>query len=109
MADIYSGNAQTDGTDYRGWIVGSFVPEGLRHSEAVEIKWGVHKAGEVRYDWATDECRTTLCLLISGKLEMHFRDRDELLEKAGDYLMWGEGIDHRWQSIEDSIVLTVRW
>lgn len=109
MTDIYSGNAQIDGMDYRGWIVGSFVPEGLRHCKTVEIKWGMHKAGEGRADWATDERRTTICILISGKLKMHFRERNVLLETAGDYLMWGEGIDHRWQSIDDSIVLTIRW
>jgi hypothetical protein len=31
------------------------------------------------------------------------------LEKEGDYVVWGPGIDHCWQAEKDSIVITVRW
>jgi hypothetical protein len=109
MSEIYKGNAGTDGSGTRGWIVGSFIPEGVRHSEDVEIKWGIHKAGEGRDSWATGEQRTTICLLISGNFAMQFRDREVALETVGDYVMWGEGTDHKWQALEDSVVMTIRW
>jgi len=109
MSEIYTGNAEVDGSGARGWIIGSFIPKGLRHSEAVEIKWGLHKAGEARDEWVTGEQRTTICVLISGTFTIQFRDREVTLGKAGDYVMWGEGIDHKWLTQGDSVVMTVRW
>jgi hypothetical protein len=36
---VYTGNAQVDGKDRRGWILGHFMPSSdIRHSEDVEIK-----------------------------------------------------------------------
>jgi quercetin dioxygenase-like cupin family protein len=32
-----------------------------------------------------------------------------LLEREGDYVMWGAGVDHTWRAEEDSIVITIRW
>ena len=31
------------------------------------------------------------------------------LERAGDYAVWGPGIDHTWQAEADAVVITVRW
>lgn len=109
MSEIYSGNAEIDGSKTRGWIVGSFIPEGVRHSNNIEIKWGIHKAGEARDDWVTGEQRTTVCVLVSGKFALQFRDREVTLATAGDYVMWNEGIDHKWQALDDAVVMTVRW
>ena len=49
------GNANTDGERTRGWLLGHFIGEGddPRASRAVEVKWGVHPAGEGREGWAT--------------------------------------------------------
>ena len=109
MTEIYAGNAQADGTDTRGWVIGSFIPEGIRHSEDVEVKWGVHKAGEARTEWVTGERRTTVCVLISGSFVLQFRDKEVSLDNQGDYAMWGEGTDHKWQAQADSVVMTIRW
>jgi quercetin dioxygenase-like cupin family protein len=35
--------------------------------------------------------------------------RSVLLEKQGDYVVWGKGVDHSWYAEEESVVLTVRW
>jgi quercetin dioxygenase-like cupin family protein len=32
-----------------------------------------------------------------------------LLERQGDYVVWGPGVDHSWRAEEESVVLTVRW
>ncbi len=109
MPEILSGNAQKDGIDSRGWIVGSFMPEGLSNTEDVEIKWGVHPQGQERKEWVTDEKRTTISILVSGNFDVQFVDKTVTLAKPGDYVMWGEGIDHRWRAEEDSVVMTVRW
>jgi mannose-6-phosphate isomerase-like protein (cupin superfamily) len=109
MADIYINNAKDDGGETRGWIVGSFIPLGLRHSDIVEVKYGVHAKGEVRTEWVTGEARTTLFILQSGRFTMRFRDKDAVLEKPGDYVMWGPGVDHRWEALEDRTGITVRW
>ena len=46
---VYTGNAQIDGKDRRGWILGHFMPPGdARHSTDVEIKWAIHQRGERR-------------------------------------------------------------
>lgn len=107
---IQTGNAATD-TAARGWFVGHFISEelGLQHSRDVEIKWGNHKAGEERKEWVTGETRTAVCICVSGKHDLIFRDRNVELSKQGDFVMWGKGTDHRFRTLEDGIVITVRW
>ncbi len=31
------------------------------------------------------------------------------LARQGDYAVWGPGIDHSWEALADSVVITVRW
>ena len=106
---ITTGNAITDAK--KGWFVGSFFePElGLRKSDDVEVKWGIHKAGEERPEWVTAEVRTSLIILVSGKWKQIFRDRTIELSKPGDFIMWDEGVDHKWIALEDTTIITVRW
>lgn len=108
---IHFGNAATDGSEHRGWLVGHFIgdPQAVRHSGDVEIKWGLHPAGQRRDGWVTGETATTLCMLIAGRFRVRLSDGDYLLARQGDYVMWGPGVDHLWEAEEDSTVLTVRW
>lgn len=108
---ITSGNAFDDGSPYRGWIVGDFIEpiDSVRNSSQVEIKWGVHQAGEERADWTTGETRTSIMFLISGRFLQRLPDREVELAEPGDYVMWGPGVVHAWKAIEDSVMLTVRW
>lgn len=110
-SSIQSGNANLDSTETRGWLVGHFIDPslGLRHAEDVEIKWSIHKAGDERQDWVVGETRTAINVLITGRIEMEFRDRTIVLAQPGDYVMWGEGADHKWRATEESVALTVRW
>ncbi|RFU43535.1 signal peptidase I [Actinomadura logoneensis] len=106
---IYVGRAPVDAAGDRGWLLGHFKPEGdIRHSDAVEIKWGVHPAGERRAQWATGDERTALLVLIGGRFRMEFPGRDVVLAEQGDYVVWDK-VDHSWEAEEDSTVLTVRW
>ncbi|GAA2918135.1 hypothetical protein GCM10011428_37800 [Streptomyces violaceus] len=49
--------------------------------------------------------------LVSGKsrLDLGGGVGSVTLEKQGDYMVWGPGIDHSWQAEDDSVVVTVRW
>ncbi|GAB2864092.1 hypothetical protein GCM10022221_75210 [Actinocorallia aurea] len=107
---VYVGNAGVDAPAERGWLMGHFMPEGdARHSTDVEIKWGVHEPGDERAEWVRGESRTALLVLISGRFRVEVPGRSVLLEKQGDYIVWGKGVDHSWVAEEASVVLTVRW
>ncbi len=108
--NVYVGNADVDGAADRGWLLGHFRPPGdVRHSTDVEIKWGVHPRGDRRARWVEGEKRTALLLLVSGRFRVELPGRDVVLSRRGDYVIWGQGVDHSWYAEEESIVLTVRW
>jgi len=107
---VYVGSAGKDAVLDRGWLLGHFrEPDDPRHSDAVEVKWGVHPRGERRAQWVEGEVRTALLVLISGRFRMEFPGRDVLLREQGDYVVWSRGVDHSWVAEEESVVLTVRW
>ncbi|MFC0866332.1 signal peptidase I [Sphaerimonospora cavernae] len=107
---VYVGKAGIDAAGDRGWLLGHFKSaDGPRHSEDVEIKWGVHPRGDERAEWVTGEKRTALLVLISGRFRVELPGRSVLLAEQGDYVVWGPGVDHSWYAEEESVVLTVRW
>jgi hypothetical protein len=110
-ATWYSGNAADDGSNNRGWLLGHFMDpaEGVRSTRDVEVKWGVHPAGEQRAGWTTEDRRTTLVLLVRGRFRLDLSEGTVTLERQGDYALWGPGIDHSWQAEDDSVVITIRW
>ncbi|MCG5212604.1 signal peptidase I [Streptosporangium sp. KLBMP 9127] len=113
MADNwYTGNATDDADQHRGWLLGHFInPEhsAVRSTDALEVKWGIHPAGQARPEWTADDQRTTLLLLVQGRFRLDLTIGSTTLERQGDYVVWGPGIDHCWQAEEDSTVITVRW
>ena len=113
MADNwYQGNATDDNDQHRGWLLGHFVTDQdspIRKTNALEVKWGIHKAGEQRAEWTAGEDRTTLFMLITGSWRLDLTVGTFTLDRPGDYIVWGPGIDHSWQAQTDSTVLTIRW
>ena len=114
MADNWhAGNAGDEASKHRGWIMGHFIDPAagaVRSTEALEVKWGIHPAGQQRpAGWTTGEERSTLVLMVSGKFRIDLSVGSVTLERQGDYVTWGPGIDHCWQAEEDSVVVTVRW
>jgi quercetin dioxygenase-like cupin family protein len=108
----YAGNAADDAPAHRGWILGHFIDPGsapVRVTQALEIKWGTHSAGEQRAAWTSGEDRSTLVILVSGRFRVDLAVGSTTLERQGDYITWGPGIDHSWQAEERSVVITVRW
>ncbi|MGH3261762.1 MAG: signal peptidase I [Trebonia sp.] len=107
----HRGNAEEDGRETRGWILGHFIDPsaGVRSSKDVEIKWFNHPAGDKRHEWTSDDQRTTLVLLVEGNFRIDPTEASVTLERQGDYVTWGPGIDHSWEALTESIVVTVRW
>jgi hypothetical protein len=106
---LYVGSADLDAPANRGWLLGHFMPaDDLRHSTDVEIKWGVHPAGDRRAQWVTEETRTALILLVRGRFRLDFPDRSVLLDQPGSYAVF-EGIGHSWYAEEESVIVGIRW
>ncbi len=108
------GNAEDDGVGpISGWFVGHFVGGefGLRRSDQVAVKWGVHRTGEEKTSGKTNLAQTTLTLLIHGRFAIRFSQlRVEVtLERPGDYVIFCPDLDHSWVSLSSSVVVTVRW
>jgi quercetin dioxygenase-like cupin family protein len=59
--------------------------------------------------WQTDEQRTTVLLPVKGRFRLDLSAGTFVLEREGDYAVWGPGMDHSWHAEEDSVVITVRW
>ena len=129
LSDITTGNAKEDGRSFRFWFVGQvekwcaengipFDKEnfGLRNTDDIEIKWGIYKKGDKRDVWASSSGRTAMSMLVRVDFIFNFRKimdhnqcREVRLKDEGDYVIWLEDMEHNWQMIEDSEILTLRW
>jgi hypothetical protein len=107
----YHGNAAEDGHDHRGWLLGAFIDpaEGVRSSKDVEVKWGIHPIGDKRVQWTADDQRTTMVILVEGIFRVDLTEGSITMAKQGDYIVWGPSIDHSWEALAPSVVITVRW
>jgi hypothetical protein len=135
--DFQAGNLAALSVDklrYRDWSIGDFVkwaegngehlsiPDaitkyGLRYSNAIEVKWSHHPAGQSRPGgWAGPGTGFTLGLLVSGAFVVQFRKpdttdvKDVNLTEKGDYVAWRSAMfDHTWNALKESDFLTIRW
>ncbi len=111
IAGVTTGNAHLEAVKRRGWFIGEFITpaDDPRSTNALEVKWGIHAAGDRRYEWAGPSATFTLSILISGRFWVQFLDGDIRLDSQGDYVLWRPEVAHSWWAEEDSVVLTVRW
>ena len=106
---IYVGYAAADAAADRGWLLGHFRPAGdPRHSDDVEIKWGMHARGDQRAQWVSDEQRSAVILLVSGRFRVELPGRSVLLARPGDYVVF-RGVGHSWYAEEESVAVAIRW
>lgn len=106
-----SGNVADASTSTRGWVLGHFMPgddNPLRTTD-LEMKWFTHPKGETRPQWAPGNPVRTLNVLIRGRFVLLFPDREVVLSKEGDFVLFGPGVPHSFRSEQESLVLTVRW
>ncbi|MBI5055693.1 MAG: hypothetical protein HZB61_03645 [Nitrospirae bacterium] len=129
LSDITTGNAKTDGKEFRFWFVGQVsqwcrdnnIPfdesrYGLRNTGDVEIKWGIYNKDDIRTVWASCSDKIAMSILIRGDFTFHFREvndhakgKEVRLKNQGDYVIWREDVEHTWKMFEDSEILTLRW
>ncbi|MGL5875522.1 MAG: signal peptidase I [Xenococcaceae cyanobacterium] len=111
MTKIVVGNASKENTKHWGWFLGHFInpDEDLRSTESLEVKWSVYRAGETRKEWAVNQKATTLSISIEGQFRLQFEDREIVLSRQGDYVIWCAGVPHSWFAQSDCTILTVRW
>jgi len=136
-SDFQTGNiaeSNADKVHFNQWSLGDFVRWsaligerlsstdaiarfGLRYTEAIEVKWSHHQAGEWRSNgWAPPGSGFTLGILISGEFREEFRFPGSepfppvFLQNRGDYVAWRSVLlEHRWQALAESDFLTIRW
>ncbi len=106
-----SGNVVAAANDTRGWFLGHFMPgaDNPLRTRDVELKWWMHAKGETRDQWSAPSQVQTLNLLVRGHFVLVFPDREVALAKEGDFVLFGPGVAHSFRSVEESLVLTVRW
>lgn len=99
----------------RGWFIGNFLDPttaGPRFTDNIEVKWSRHPAGDHRPDIAPGADAVTLTILIEGHFEQIFPDSEPgqaVMERPGDFALYGPGVPHTWRALADSVMLTVRW
>lgn len=104
------GNATV--TSQSGWFVGPFLVDlGIRHTDRVQIKWGVHQAGDRRDKISDGAGFYSAAVLVTGSFILEFpsHGRAVRLNRPGDYVLYGPEHEHSWQAVTDSTMLTVRW
>ncbi len=96
-----------------GWIAGHFMdPSSFLHSDEVEIKWAIHRKGDVKKGAIASVTTKTVCILMRGQCVIRFPelDREVTLCKLGDYLTYDAGqVMHEFKALEDTTVIAVRW
>jgi hypothetical protein len=127
--DVESGNAGDLDTEGSGWFVGFseyLRGNGLRYmaknslAHTVCLKWMVHPKDDDRGQTKPPSDGRTISILVSenGRFRLEFSASEEfpsddteqyVLERRGDFVVWGENLYHRWFVDETCTVLTLRW
>jgi hypothetical protein len=110
---IYKGNAKGSGKLSGGWFLAHFIEEhDLLKSSKIELKFGEHFEGD-KCDWKSSYEGSTISILIKGEFLISFNTSNHIehitLEKEGDFVIWDNLVHHKWKSVKDSTILTVRW
>jgi quercetin dioxygenase-like cupin family protein len=105
---FYHGEMQRDSRDYRGWLVGSFVVEGLRRIGEVEVKyWEFERGltGHPRKISSIVEFTALLDGIVRGEI-----DDEEILIRGGEYVIIPPNVPNNMtiEALESSRGLTVK-
>jgi len=106
-----TGNAAAASKDRNGWFLGHFMQgdDNPLHSTDLEVKWFTHARGETRREWSPASEVRTLSILIRGRFVLLFPDHEVLLQREGDFVLFGPEIAHSYRCEEESLVLSIRW
>lgn len=98
------------------WFAGHFIKEdSLRRTELFGCKWGVHQPAEGEQFKTAEKGLLTMSVLIKGSMKYWMRVTgtenwtEKILDQQGDFIIWNEGIDHKYLALEDDTTfMTVR-
>jgi len=93
----------------RGWVLGHFTKIPELNTQDLEVQFVKLQASSEKNGISKQKKAKTLSLLVSGKMEIYFKDETVRLEKEGDFVIFDKGVDHSWKVLEDSTILSVRW
>mmetsp|Transcript_2522 Transcript_2522/g.4351 ORF Transcript_2522/g.4351 Transcript_2522/m.4351 type:complete len:187 (-) Transcript_2522:1376-1936(-) len=112
-SQVYYGNAHLDGMTHGNWFMGHFLAgdevSPLRTSKEIELKFSDNPSGKVNGNVAVNQYGHSMGFLISGRHRYEFPSESVTLEKLGDYVIWGPGVEHTWVAESHSVVLSIRW
>lgn len=104
----YTGNTIKNAAQ-RGWFLGPFHPKSNPlYSTAIELKWATHGKGDKK-EVGPDKPGMTITILVKGEFKIVFPDKEFLLKRPGDFVLWGQGYAHGWKAVKQSLMFTVRW
>jgi hypothetical protein len=126
--DLYK--PENDEQRKTNWIIGDRAPEtSLRfirqdkpgaeaqNAKNISLKYFIHKPNDPP-GWGerkpTSKGRTISILAGSGVFELTFKNEGAeeykvLLDQPGDFVIWGDGVEHSWKPISTSTIITMRW
>ena len=106
------GNLYTKPEVKQHWVIGHFIdPSTPFYEKNFSLKWSKLKKGESRTEPAFTAEAKTFDILVYGKHRVNFPDLNKsvLLNKEGDYVYFAPGVAHTWESLEDSLIVSLRW
>jgi hypothetical protein len=110
--DIEIGNVNTKANGQRNWIIGHFIESSSPfHSQDFEVKWSKLSKGEAKSQVGSNGIAKTLAILAYGKQQINFPATNDvaLLANEGDYVFFESGVEHSWEALEDTLLITIRW
>ena len=131
--DIEVGNAAALNTNGTGWFIGfsdwtrgdpasanlRYMPKDLL-AHTLHMKWMSHPANDDRGTHKPPSEGRTISILVSerGAFRIEFSSDNSFneeetvkvsLSKHGDFVSWGEDLNHRWFTDEQCTIVTLRW
>jgi len=89
---FYIGSVDEDGVDgpNKGWLVGSFIEDSIRHSDAVEIKYWKFPVGKTTHDTKVSNV-LEVTFVLTGEVSGEINDHPVKLI-AGEYMVIPAGV-----------------
>lgn len=129
--NLITGNAYDSDTNGTGWFLGYSLWTRLVHSDLLHVpkeqllsglcvKWYDHQSGHDSGNSKPVSEGRTISILVSqdSVFRVEFcetpdfeptRVKSVVLQRHGDFVIWGEDLFHRWHCLTRSTILTLRW
>ena len=100
-------------SEKKGWFVGHFIDENsILKTENVEVKWAIHKKGDIKKGLLGKNYSPILIILIKGKFKVKLNNLEvgHILSDEGDYICFDSNkYLHESEALEDGTLLVIRW